>query len=107
MHVDCYRKWEKVKDTSEVEREYVSEGCVPRRRERAAALPRRFWEGTGVTLAGRGSNFREHSNFKSSVGSVGRWAVGGGGCESPGGRWPGCGRDGEKRKQCEKEFTHI
>lgn len=28
--------------------------------------------GTGVTLAARGSNFREHSNLKSSVGSVGR-----------------------------------
>lgn len=42
LHVECYRTWENLKDTSEVDRGFMNEGEKPRRSKSAAVLSRRF-----------------------------------------------------------------
>lgn len=42
MHVECFRKWENLKDTSEVDRGFMNEGYRPRNSKSVAVLSRRF-----------------------------------------------------------------
>lgn len=50
-------------------------------------------------MPGEGETIENIITSRVPLGPEGSWAVGGGGCESPGGRWPGCGRDAAERKQ--------
>lgn len=99
--VECYRKWEKPKDPSEVDREDMNEGHMPRRSGGGRCVTPKMLGGDWRDTRWRGSNHRERNNFKASVcigGALGsgsrglrgsRWQVAG--------LWQSCGREAEWR----------